>query len=196
MWIEASPYGEPYSSNTEISCTVANHYDDVIMNAMASQITSLTIVYSTVYSGADQRKHESSASLAFVWGIHWGSVNYPHKWPLTRKMFPFDDVIMLRHIMEWSSMCLFCFLHIIADSSENGVVKSNQTTLMWCFTLVNAPSGHKCTWKTSWRPVFKTVLQDGYEDLKTLTDPSFWRRIFKVPKTSILAAQASRPFQD
>ena len=45
------------------------HYDDVIIGAMASQITSLTIVYSTVYSGADQRKHPSSASLAFVWGI-------------------------------------------------------------------------------------------------------------------------------
>ena len=48
------------------------HYNDVIMGAMASQITSLTIVYSTVYSGADQRKHQSSASLAFVWGIHRG----------------------------------------------------------------------------------------------------------------------------
>ena len=46
------------------------HYTDVIMTTMASQITSLTIVYSTVYSDADQRKHQSSASLAFVWGIH------------------------------------------------------------------------------------------------------------------------------
>ena len=54
---------------------------------MASQITSLTIVYSTVYSGADQRKHQSSASLAFVRGIHQGAVNSPHKWPVTRKMF-------------------------------------------------------------------------------------------------------------
>ena len=64
------------------------------MGAMASQINSLTIVYSTVYSGADQRKHQSSASLAFVQGIHRGPVNSPHKWPVTRKMFPFDDVIM------------------------------------------------------------------------------------------------------
>ena len=43
---------------------------------------------------ADQRKHQSSASLAFVRGIHQGPVNSPHKWPVTRKMFPFDDVIM------------------------------------------------------------------------------------------------------
>ena len=67
----------------------------VIMGAIASQITSLTIVYSIVYSDADQRKHQSSASLAFVRGIHRGPVNSPHKWPVTRKMFPFDDVIML-----------------------------------------------------------------------------------------------------
>ena len=70
------------------------HYDDVIMGAIASQITSLTIVYLTVYSGADQIKHQSSASLAFVWGIHREPVNSPHKWPVTRKMFPFDYVIM------------------------------------------------------------------------------------------------------
>ena len=70
------------------------HYGDVIMGAVESQITSLTIVYSTVYSDADQRKHQSSASLVFVWGIHRGPVNSPHKWPVTRKMIPFDDVIM------------------------------------------------------------------------------------------------------
>ena len=71
------------------------HHDDVIMGAIASPITSLTIVYSTVYSDADQRKHQSSAALAFVSGSHRGPVNSPHKWPVTRKMFPFDDVIML-----------------------------------------------------------------------------------------------------
>ena len=72
----------------------SGHYTDVIMATMASQITSLIIVYSTVYTGADQRKHQSPASLAFVRGIHRGPVNSPHKWPVTRKMFPFDDVIM------------------------------------------------------------------------------------------------------
>ena len=70
------------------------HYNDVIMSTIASQITSLTIVYSTVYSGVDQRKHQSSTSLAFVWGIHRGPVNSPHKGPVTLKMFSFDDVIM------------------------------------------------------------------------------------------------------
>ena len=64
------------------------------MGAIASQITSLTIVYSVVYSDADQRKRQSSGSLAIVRGIHRGPVNSPHKWPVTRKMFPFDDVIM------------------------------------------------------------------------------------------------------
>ena len=71
------------------------HYCDVKMGAMASQITSLTTVYSTVHSDAYHRKHQGSASLAFVLGIHRWPVNSPHKWPVTRKMFPFDDVIML-----------------------------------------------------------------------------------------------------
>ena len=70
------------------------HYNDVIMSTMASQITSLTIVYSSVYSGADQRKHQSLASLAFVRGIHRSPMNSPHKGPVTRKMFPFDDIII------------------------------------------------------------------------------------------------------
>ena len=62
----------------------APHYSDAIMGTVASQITSFFTVYSTVYSGADEGKHQSSAS----------PVNSPHKWPVTRKMFPSDDVIM------------------------------------------------------------------------------------------------------
>ena len=88
------------SRNTVGFITV--HYCDVIyiyiMNTIASQITSLTIVYLTVNSGTDQRKHQSSASLAFVRGIHRRPVNSPHKGPVTRKMFPFDDVIMDFHL--------------------------------------------------------------------------------------------------
>ena len=78
--------------------TFTTHYSDVVMSAMASQITSLTNDYSTVYSGTDQRKHQSSASFAFVRGIHRWPVNSPHKGLVTRKLFPFDDVIM-----EWAT---------------------------------------------------------------------------------------------
>ena len=72
------------------------HYGDVIMSTMASQITGVSVVCSTVYSGSEERKHQSSASLAIVRGIHQSPVNSPHKGPVTRKMFPFDDVIMGR----------------------------------------------------------------------------------------------------
>ena len=75
---------------------VITHYSDVIMSTVASQITSLTIVYLIICSGADQTKHQSSTSLAFVRGIHQGLVKSTHKGTVTRKMFdfPFADVIM------------------------------------------------------------------------------------------------------
>ena len=92
------------------------HYNDVIMSTMASQITSPTTVYSAVYSGADQGKYQSSVSLAFVWGIHRGPVNSPHKWPVTRKMFPFDDVIMLTS--RWRAWKCDTFLSIVVGSDN------------------------------------------------------------------------------
>ena len=82
------------------------HYDAVMMGVMASQITSLTIVYSTVSSGANQRKHQSSASLAFVRGIHWWPVNSPHKWPVTRKYF---------HLM--TSSCMYMYFRVPSMAS-------------------------------------------------------------------------------
>ena len=118
------------------------------MGAMASQITSLTIVYSTVYSGTDQRKHRSSASLAFVRGIHRSPVNSSHKGPVTRKMFPFDDVIVERVLVfhnpkthpccsashtictpEFALCCdftvgLHSFIHIPTVTSSNGNISA------------------------------------------------------------------------
>ena len=67
-----------YSISISLTSLTWVHYSDVIMSAMASQVTSLTFVYSTVYSGADQRKHQTSASLAFVREIHRWPVNSPH----------------------------------------------------------------------------------------------------------------------
>ena len=70
---------------------VSGHYNDALMSVMVSQITSLTIGYSIVYSSVDQRKHQIGGSLAF--SDQW-PVNSSHKEAVTRKMFPFDDVIM------------------------------------------------------------------------------------------------------
>ena len=77
------------------------------MSAMASQITCASIVYSTIYSDADQRKHQSSVTMAFVReGIHRWPVNSPQKGPATRKMFPFNDVIMIFFI----TICMEIFI--------------------------------------------------------------------------------------
>ena len=75
-------------------------YSDVIMRTIAFQITSITIVYSTVYLGVYKRKYQSSASLAFVGGIHMWPVNSPHKGPTARTMFPFDEVTMCLPIKD------------------------------------------------------------------------------------------------
>ena len=103
------------------------HYTHVIMGAIAPQITSLTIVYSTVYSDVDRRKHQISTSLAFVRGIHRAPVHSPHKWPVTRKMFPFDDVIM----QTWSDtrmilLCCGCQYHIISLGLMYIVCRENE----------------------------------------------------------------------
>ena len=108
------------------------HYNVIIMSAVSSQITSLTIVYSSIYSGADQRKHQSSASLAFVRGIH--------RWPVTRKMFPFDDAII---ITVWLSMqpvkftvklhtprILACITHILC-----ACINKIEISLVCCFYI-------------------------------------------------------------
>ena len=68
------------------------------MGAMRLKSPGIMIVYSIVYLGADKRKHQSSASLAFVRGIHRWPVNYLHKGPVSWKMFPFDGVIMQTHL--------------------------------------------------------------------------------------------------
>ena len=90
------------------------HYSDVIMGAMASQITLVSIVYSTVCSDTDQGKHQIFAALAFVRGIHRWPANSPHKGPVTRKIFPFDDVIMENAFWsKTSSLLLYLVLWLL-----------------------------------------------------------------------------------
>ena len=141
------------------------HYDDVIMSAIASQITSLTIVYSTVYPGTDQSKHQSSASLAFVWGIHREPVNSPHKWPVTRKMFPFDDVIMVKG--PWLTHWRYCTLVLIFDTclSMNGYVDKRYLC-------------GRC-WR-AYRINFMAILWSIYSGLRQ----SFWGKMADIIKLS------------
>ena len=103
---------------------VPRHYNDVIMGVIVSPITSLTIVDSIIYSDADQRKHQSSTSLAFVRGIHRGPVNSPHKWPVTQKMFPFDDVIMAAMLLVASQ---------ITEWEENSKADLLTFTFYWIY---------------------------------------------------------------
>ena len=99
--------------NATIRYFYIKHYCDVTMGAVASQITSITIVYSTVYTGAVQRKHQSSASLAFVRVIHRWPVNSPHKWLVTQKMFPFDEVVMEINSFLYEDVFLYEFRALV-----------------------------------------------------------------------------------
>ena len=97
LWLKFSCWGMAWSvlvwSNISLHYLNDNCFD-VIMSAMASQITSVSIAYSTVCSGAGQRKQYNSAPMTFVRGIHRWLADSPNKVPVTQKIFPVDDVIM------------------------------------------------------------------------------------------------------
>ena len=125
---------------------LSNHelYGDVIMSATASQITSLTIVYPIVYSGANQRKQQTSASLAFVRGMQRWPVNSPHKGPVTRKIFPCDDVII-----RMNKLCLkYWFKTYLETAHWNPTIThtSSQIVLKFCTKLsITAMLWGKCS---------------------------------------------------
>ena len=111
---------------------------------------------SIVYSGTDQGKHQSSASLAFVRVIHRRPVNSPHKWPVTRKMFPFDDVIMTwHHDMETLLTLLAPCYHKdqVRSTLMFSLMLAKQTTeqtvvmpLVWDTILLNV--NFRASWKS------------------------------------------------
>ena len=110
------------------------HYNDVIKGAIASQITSLPIFYSAVYSDAVQRKHLSSASLAIVRWIHRWPVNSTHKLPVTRKMFPFDDVIM--YLLNMPKVLLICVVIMAFFTHYRDVIMGAISSQINSFTIV------------------------------------------------------------
>ena len=107
------------------------------MGVIPSQTNSLKIVYSTVYSDADQRKHQSSASLAFVRGIHRWPVNSPHKWPVMRKMCPFDDVIMTSKLGSAVALIQYLQCYNVYVLMYCRLVKSNGVSNL----------GYHCVWQ-------------------------------------------------
>ena len=158
------------------------HYNDVIMDAIASQITSLTIVYSTVYSDADQRKHQSFASLAFVRGSHRGPVNSPHKWPITRKMCQFDDVIMWRwNTAKIQGYIFFCYVsYFLADQWL--------CVISWCYTLC-AYTFNRCSmcYDRGWISIRGVNFQIHDDVIKWRHFPRYWpfvRGIHRSPVNS------------
>ena len=141
----------------EAQQTVCN---DVIMGAMASQITSLTIVYSIAYSGADQRKHQSSTSLAFGRGIHRSPVNSPCQGSVQMTNNAEDVSIWWRHHVYaylWDILYIFsrqvlCHFHIAMkrDPTPSSwcVVKSPESLICDKLSVINSITGndqnHKC----------------------------------------------------
>ena len=126
------------------------HYNDVIMSAMASQIASLTILYSTVYTGADQRKHQSSMSLAFVQGIQWWPVNSPHKGPVSWKMFPFDEAIMVNADFCGQSQFELTFPNQSYIVKSPFVKQFNWLKKWACKLLVEGNMKSELAFKVSW----------------------------------------------
>ena len=122
------------------------HYNDVIiiMGAIAFQITSFTSVYWIVYSDTDQRKHQSSASLAFVWGIHREPVNSPHKWPVARTMFPFDDVIMNMRNVTLVISSLSFWDH--AEKERGFMVRATCGEFWWMTVEIKTLDNTENTW--------------------------------------------------
>ena len=119
------------------------------MSAMASQITNFTIVYSSIYAGAVQRKHQSSASLAFVQGIHRWPMNSTHKGPVTRKMFPFDDFIMCVVytcvLSAWEMSCIHTLAPLFCPTAFRfagavlllfNIIKMKLCQVIWIYGLL------------------------------------------------------------
>ena len=126
------------------------------MNAVASQLTSRRIYYWIIYSGVDQRKHQSPASPAFARGIHRWPVNSPQKRLVTRKMFPFDDarsaLLVLSHLDE-TQMRALRFVHDNYASDYHEFTEHN-----WCTWGENYGIEVYCDWVNGRKPKYLNVL--------------------------------------
>ena len=145
------------------------HYNDDKMSSIASQITSLAVVYSTVYSDTDQRKHQSSVWLAFVWGIHRDRWNPRTQGQLRGKCF---------HLMTsswkpeegWGSVMLswwryqmetFSALLAVCEGNPPVTDRSLSQRPEWRGALL-------CAWKNGWANNGDAVICDAIALIMTL----------------------------
>ena len=144
------------------------HDNDVIMSTMASQITSLAIVYSTIYSSADHRKPQSSASLAFVRRIHRSQMNSPHKGPVTRKMFAFDDVIM------WNILGgVGIYVNDLLSYNTHGQAMDSLNRHSWWSWVTYYLQNQNSSLKVSVRGIFSYRINVDIKCISTCTTRSF-----------------------
>ena len=165
------------------------------MSTIGSQITSLTIVYWTVYSDADQRKHKSSASLAFVWRIHRGPMNSPHKWPVTRKVFPFDEVIMFKS-RALPSFCSSVFGRLSISMTSEDITHgepinsfAENLDYVWHANLWETGRSHRIMMTSSNRNIFRVTgplcgeFTGHWSNLHTkASDAELWCFLWSVPE--------------
>ena len=130
-----------------------HHYSDLIMSAIGSEITGVLIICLIVCPGTDQRKQQSSALLAFVRGIHRWPVNSPHKGPVMREIFPFDDVIMIIFIMVFTVNVIFFFHEACLLQQICYQHCASWLLMVWSFSTkasVAAVSMHPCKSSCLW----------------------------------------------
>ena len=133
------------------------------MSMVASQITSLTIVYSSVNSGAEERKQQSSASLAFVRGIHRWPVTSLHKGPIMWKLFPFDDVIMV-----W-----------VAIKGHCNVTTSSLVILTMYLTIPTRTARWVGVFRSHDTAIGVQTKNTRWSQLESLRRTSCWRRVVR-----------------
>ena len=171
------------------------HYGDVIMTTIASQITSLSVVYSIVYSDADQRKHQSSASLAFVWGIHrdrWiprakgqlrgkcfhlmTSSCYAQKYTWAERRTYNKEIWC---IMSWFrpftllSYFLWLCVWVVPSHSVGNFCSYSYSTVWWCVQIIRymmAWQSHSFVYVLWYRNIIiKQTFSEGTEHFKCLS---------------------------
>ena len=148
-----------------IQFTGTHHYSDVIMSEMASQITSVSTGCSNVCSRAHQGKQASPASQAFVRGIHWWPVDFPHKRPVTRKICPLDDVIMICLRGSLLSRPLSLNELLVFPVDQVHIVSTCVCTCV-CIRKICFTAHHYCLFKSSLLDMILNYLTYWFETLR------------------------------